>query len=313
MKSDKMRNISSYTASALSGLREAIEVSASPNLFETNRQIYPAFVSGLGFRLPTVNSKQGECGHNGQCAGYDDRHGTGHDDWQGAPIYTWQSYKKTGILEDLRSLLSRWPIISFANWSEIDGASELWDGLRRDVFKSLPKRDFDFVFYLGDPARRLAQDVDEILDIIGDYSLCGRVSLVLDQDEAYKLWTILYGDDTDTAIPSPDLPGAAAKYISLFTTMNIHYLIIHGSGQTVCLSKQEQFRLDELPQNGTGIPRGGRDNFNAGYSLGLQLRLGMAECVALGLAVSGSFCENGSTPGRDELLTYIKRWIAKFQ
>jgi hypothetical protein len=86
------------------------------------------------------------------------------------------------------------------------------------VIKPLPKRDFEFVFYLGDVKKLHAFEVEEALDIMGDYTSHGRVTLVLDENEADSLYNKLNGPCLKTK----------EKYRFLFNTMNIDVLLITG-------------------------------------------------------------------------------------
>src|SRR5260370_15081285 len=48
------------------------------------------------------------------------------------------------VIENVPTLFTNCHIISFADWSDISGASDLWDALLLDVLKPLHKKDFEF-------------------------------------------------------------------------------------------------------------------------------------------------------------------------
>jgi hypothetical protein len=93
--------------------------------------------------------------------------------------------------------------------------------------------------------------------------------------------------------------------------MNIHHLLIYSEDHTLFYSAQGQFELVDKAHNNTSIEKYARNNFNAGFSLGLQHQLDISQCAALGLAVSGSYRENGTPPDRSTLLLYIKKWMSE--
>jgi len=256
----------------------------------------------LGIRSLTLNSMSDELA-------LPDQYFTTQDS-QNVSRYKWYKYKNEPIIDDLKTLFTNSHVISFADWSDIYGASDLWDGLLRDIIKPLFKKQFEFIFYLGDPTKRLVQEVDEILDIISGFSLYGQVTLVLDAEEASKLWMILNGYDPRMPLSSPRLSSPEERHLSIFNTMNINHLLIYGTDQTLSFSKQGQFELMNRSHNNAGIAKDARDIFNAAYSLGLQLQLVISQSVALGLAACGSFIENGISPDRSALLSYTKRWMA---
>jgi hypothetical protein len=105
----------------------------------------------------------------------------------------WNSIKNDVIIEELKTLFRSCHIIQFADWASVYHASDFWDGLLSDVIRPLNKKDFNFIFYLGDPTKRFVFETDEILDIMSDYSSYGKVTLVLDENEADRLWSILNG------------------------------------------------------------------------------------------------------------------------
>ncbi len=107
-------------------------------------------------------------------------------------------------------------IIQFTNWATTDGASDFWDGLYANVIKLLNNLDFEFIFHLGDVSKKHAFEIEEILDIMGDYASFGRVTLVLNEKEADILWNKLNGPSQATI----------EKYLFLFNTMDIDLLLI---------------------------------------------------------------------------------------
>jgi hypothetical protein len=237
----------------------------------------------------------------------------------GEPMITdpFQSNTPTGALKipgtmsgnERRILFSSSPIVEFTDWVAVENASGLWDGLYREVIKPLKKRDFHFIFHLGNVANKRINDIDEALDIIGDYSTYGRVMLILDNDEAGNLWSKLNGHIPDAFIPGPGFPRAGEKYHFIFNTMNIDSLVVLHGYNAVKLSREGQVVLPGRPPDGNSEVMDARARFSAGYQLGLLLQLGTWYCMALGLAVLGA--EPGPSPGLNasQLLDYLQDWI----
>jgi len=208
----------------------------------------------------------------------------------------WQEVKKDAIIEGLRTVISGSPIIQFAEWAKVEDASRFWDGLFSDVIKPLNKRDFEFIFHLGDITKRLAFEVDEVLDIIGDYTSYGRVTLVLDDAEADKLWSRLNGEGQGGNISRDKPQDAREKCLSLFNIMNVDVLLVLYGDHAVIFSRDWQFDLAGMALNDMPTPAYAKDCFNTGFRLGLLLRLDMPHCVALGLAVMGTYMVNAAAP-----------------
>ena len=63
--------------------------------------------------------------------------------------------------------------------------------------------------------------------------------------------------------------------------MNIQHLLIYSEDHISFYSTQEQFELVDKAHNDTSIEKYARNNFNAGFSLGLQHQLDISQCAAL--------------------------------
>jgi hypothetical protein len=223
-------------------------------------------------------------------------------------LYRWHNLKNDACIEKLRAYISNCSIIEFADYANVADATGFWDGLFEDVIKPFNKRDFEFIFHLGDTTRRPVFEVDEILDIIGDYSSHGRVSLILDVPEADKLWNTLHGGSYG-ATRSPDEP---EKYLALFNTMRIDVLLIIYSNRVLLFSRHGHLEFAARPLNNIHVPSQTGDCFHAGFRLGLLLHLDIPHAIVLGQAVSGACQAKASMPMSRELLAYIDEWMSAY-
>lgn len=222
----------------------------------------------------------------------------------------WNSFKNDTVIEGLKTLISDCSVIRFTDWTKTDDASGWWYGLFADVIKRLNKRDLEFLFHPGDVSKKLVFEVDELLDIMSDYSSYGRVTLVLGEEEADQLWKRLNGRAsyaTSVGFRSPD---AREKHLFLFNTMSIDVLLIQDDNRTVLLSRDGQLDLAGRPILQLDRPRDSREYFYAGYELGLLLHLEVPHCVALGHAVAGVTRMPAARLDSKALFTYIKDWMA---
>ena len=225
----------------------------------------------------------------------------------------WSRVKDETQVKELSGIFSNSPIIEFADWAGVDNASGFWDGLYTDVVKSLDKRDLHFIFHLGDVAKKPVFEIDEILDIIGDYSSRGKVTLMLDDYEADNLWSRLNGRSPETFTTRFGSPEALERYQSLYYTMKISALLILNGNRVILFSQNGQFDLAGRLPAGIQEAINTRGRFSAGYQMGLLLQLEIADCIALGLAVSGGYPESMSGTGSALLLDYIQNWVNIFK
>ncbi len=220
-------------------------------------------------------------------------------------INKWNDWKNDVIMEDLKLLFEHVQIVEFDKWSDVKHASDLWDNLRRDVIKPLKKNDFNFIFHLGDTTKKLAFEVDEFLDIVSDFSAYGRVTLVLDEQNIDHLWAMFFEWNSYSNILIS--PGLHEKCRSVFDLINMEYLLIDAFSATLMFSKQQQFEIKA--RNSFSISKMDRKYSDAGYILGLVLKMDILHSMVLGLAVSGVYAENGLKQDRKELLGYIENWM----
>ncbi|MDO6432672.1 hypothetical protein Q4E93_18850 [Flavitalea sp. BT771] len=223
-------------------------------------------------------------------------------------------FNNEAVIEALRSLFRDCHTVAFDDWASLHGASALWDGLRTKVIKPLGKNDLEFIFYLGDSARKHTFEVDEAIDIINDFSKHGKVTLALDENEAVKLWMVLNGMDNDAPITKQSLADRKKNYFSMFRTLNVAHLLIWSENDVIFFSNEQQFMLSRQ-QGDLSIETApdARQNFIAGYSLGLLMQLDVAHCILLGLAVFASIGESKKYPEQKDLSRYIQQWIEDLQ
>ena len=186
----------------------------------------------------------------------------------------------------------------------------MWDGLLTSVIKPLNKTDLEFIFYLGNPESKHSYEVDEAIDIISDFSKHGKVTLALDENEAIKLWMALNGVDDDASVTIQSVSDRKKNYFSMFRTLNLAHLMIWSADDVIFFSSDQQFMLSRKRGDLTieTAPEA-RQNFIAGYSLGLLMHLDVAYCILLGLAVFSSAGELRKYPEQKDLSKYIEQWI----
>ena len=100
----------------------------------------------------------------------------------------------------------------------------------------MTERDLQFVFHLGDVSQRLSFEIDEALDIMGDYATYGKVVLKLDCREADNLWCKLNGYNA-VSLCDFGSPQARERYLFLFNTMSIDSLLVVDGSRTLQFSR----------------------------------------------------------------------------
>lgn len=224
--------------------------------------------------------------------------------------YLWTFFRDETVIAELRSLFSNCRTIAFDDWAAITGASNLWNGLLAEVIRPLGKKDLEFIFYLGDPGNKLSFQVDEAIDLISEFSHHGQVTFALDASEAMKLWMVLNGVNPDTPLEGQTPSDLNKKYFSIYRTMDVSRLLIYSADNAILFSSDQQFVLSRKKvEHHIEISANARQDFIAGFSIGLLKHLDIAHCIALGLIVFGCYGEFNSQPGQQDLSLYIQNWI----
>lgn len=228
--------------------------------------------------------------------------------------YVWPYVRKDEVIRELQLLFRNCSTVAFDNWAAMTSASDIWDGLLRDVIKPLERNDLEFIFYLGDPLTKLSFQVGEALDIVGDFSLHGQVTFALDEDEAIKLWKMLNGVGKDTSLGQQTYVDLQKKYYSIFKTMAIARVLIYSSANAMVFTGEEQFVIArKIVDQETEVAADARLNFVGGFSAGLALQLDMPHCVILGLIAFGCKGERTPNPEKEDLVKYVEEWITDLQ
>lgn len=236
--------------------------------------------------------------------------------------YDWNQIAKNGDLNRVRKTALENQLFALVNWVNLPHATLIWQEFHNKIVKHGGKKDNYFMFDLCDPSKKSTQEIDEVLDLISDFSYYGNVTLGLNENEANKIWMALTGKREDE-IPSLEIAG---RFI--YQSMNIDTLLIHPIDRTLVFtnnmtpervprsSKEPRPKPIVLEMQGNVVLKpkvltGGGDNLNAGYCLGLLAGYEIHYCLLLGMAASGAYIQNGFSANVDGLIEYIDKWAIK--
>ncbi|KAA0989225.1 hypothetical protein [Dyadobacter aurulentus] len=221
-------------------------------------------------------------------------------------VSRWRDIVSQTGLEPLKNLFSQSRVIPFSDWTGVHQAADLWYGLLADVIRPMARKDWEFIFYLGNPANRLFFDVDEILDVMGSFTRSGNVTLALDEREAWEVWSMLFrGKDVqEFGMHDPDAKGC---YRALFQSLDIRRLIIYSETHAALVMQNSYFEIARPAVPASMHNERERDNFIEGYSLGLKNGMEPAHSLILGIATAGSVSDAGLS--RSAVLTFLSEWL----
>ena len=227
--------------------------------------------------------------------------------------YDWNFIKKSKDIEKICAAICCSQIVALVDWVNLPYSSEIWEGILDDIIKPSGRHDFNFLFDLCDPSKKTTEQIDEILDIIGDFSHYGKVTLGLNENETLKIWCAIRGVSFDNTSERLKVPSVKEAGSELYKAMNIDFLLVHPIDRTIVFSKQGTIELPGRLVKQPKVLTGGGDNLNAGYCLGLLYELPIKHQMLLAMATSGSYVQHGMSPDLNAIISYIEVWINELQ
>lgn len=214
--------------------------------------------------------------------------------------------------DTLRQQYAESQLLTFVDWANLPHGNDLWAGYLTHVVEATtrpaPPR---FFFDLCDPTKRSAEEVNQALGIIARYVPFGPVILGMNENEARRIYLARHGyspADPVRLAQTPDLRQIAA-YIRQTTA--IPTVLIHPTDRSLVATAEGVWeaagRLVPEPK----VLTGGGDNLNAGFCWGLLHGFSLTDCLLLGMATSGAYIQNGSSPTVADLLVYVENWLTE--
>jgi len=194
-------------------------------------------------------------------------------------------------------------LIAITDWTLFPHMTACWTSLQADVFSKLKHRP-QFFFDLVDPVSRSEEDIAAMLQVLSGFSHYGTVTLGLNQNEANLLSKITGGQ----GLLTPDPAEAQAQAQRLLETLKINEIVIHSVAYAVSASAEGSGQtagpVCATPKKLTGAG----DRFNAGYALGLLLKLNTEHRLQLAVATSGLYVRQGKSATLEQVIQFIESW-----
>ncbi|MGN1168471.1 MAG: PfkB family carbohydrate kinase [Lachnospiraceae bacterium] len=214
----------------------------------------------------------------------------------------WKNLKSVISVEKLAKLFDESELISFANWTLIINATEIWKGIYSEVLPLMESDSRKKLFIdLADPEKRSEEDIREALDVLKKYNTKFEVILGLNAKESYEIIE-LFGKKKE------EFSEIESITVFLQKKLGISAVVIHPVKEAAACSTEGAFRVDGPYCKQPKLTTGAGDNFNAGFMLGQMLGFGMEESLLMGTANSGFYVRNARSCNYQELIAFIVDW-----
>jgi sugar/nucleoside kinase (ribokinase family) len=200
-------------------------------------------------------------------------------------------------LENLIALYAASDIVGFANWGEIEHATDIWEGIEREVLTALPQDRRRIVFFdLADPSRR-DRDFDRLAALIARVTAHHETIMCLNRNEA-----------TAIARMMSLAPGSSLEALgdAIFAQLGVNTLLIREPRQAMAWTSAGRARVDTFHTATPRISTGGGDNFNAGYCFARLAGFDLHAALTVASAVAGLYVATADSPTRDQVVTFLK-------
>ncbi|HAN94045.1 MAG: PfkB family carbohydrate kinase [Limnochordia bacterium] len=226
---------------------------------------------------------------------------------EGLHAVTWEALQEVVGVERLKAAFTDCDLAATINWTMTPFLQDIWDGLlgllepREDGTKP-------FLFIdLCDPGKRQPEDLLRALETMREFARFYRVILGLNRKEATEVANVRrlqLGKPAEEA----DLEEIVT---ALGEDLGLWCLMVHPVSAAGAYLEGQYFEVEGPFTSKPRLTTGAGDNFNAGFCLGLMLKLEVEYCLALGKAVSGFYVRQMRSPSWQELLDFVDLWAHK--
>ncbi len=220
---------------------------------------------------------------------------------------SWDLLKSTIGLEQLRVIYNESTMIGIVNWVMLQGVEGIWRGLMDEVLPELspdhPRRMF---VDLCDPAKRTDEDVRRATAILTELSGFLPVTLGLNQAEAERIGRVL-GVDIYEGPGNQSLSSAMQHAAAMIRAkLGLACCVVHPREGAAAADAHSTAWFEGPFTSKPKISTGAGDHFNGGFAMAQNLGLELAQCLAVGCAVSGAYVRDARSPSRDRLAEFLR-------
>lgn len=220
-------------------------------------------------------------------------------------IVTWAHIKSVVGLDVIRVLFESATTIGIVNWVMLKGVEGIWQGLMDEVFPAISKKRRRVFIDLCDPAKRTDEDLRRAAGILTELNSHADVTLGLNQAEAERIGSVLGVDIYEG--PGNQSLGSAMRHAasSIRDRLDIACCVVHPREGAAAADEHHNAWFEGPFTAKPKISTGAGDHFNGGFALAQDLGLGLAQCLAVGCAVSGAYVRDAASPSRERLIEFL--------
>jgi len=215
----------------------------------------------------------------------------------------WINLKNKIGIQKLKELFMRSDIIALVNWSEMKGASDIWEGVLNEILKNTAGKQVIY-FDLCDFTGKSEEEIIRVVRLIEDYNAVRSTILAVNENEGKVLANVVCGSRSG----SYELRKVVED---VYFRINVDTFIVHSAKSTVAADKNGVYEVKSAFVEHPLLLTGSGDNFNAGFCVGLLLKMDIISSLLLGNAVAGYYVQKGRSPSLEDLVLFLEQWMDK--
>jgi hypothetical protein len=202
--------------------------------------------------------------------------------------------------EALVKIFEESQFVAMVNWTMLTQMKGILSGLSARIAPQLSGGRRLLFFDLADPAKRSQADIAEVLCQISGFEKHFRVFLGMNFSESQQVAAAL-------GLPGiQETPEAVeAQAVAIRQKMQIDAAVIHPTHFAAAADAAGSACVQGPYCAKPKITTGAGDHFNAGFSLGRILGLGLEASLQIGVATSGFYVRNAASPSVSDLSGFI--------
>ncbi len=210
----------------------------------------------------------------------------------------WPTVRDAIGLAHLRALYDDSDIIGFANWGEVEHATDIWEGVEREILSALaPGRRRIVFFDLADPSRR-NRDFARLAALVERLSAHHETVLCLNRNEAFAIGRQL-------SLPAPT--GLEDLGAAIYDRLRVDTLVMRDPHDAMAWTKAGLVKTATFHTPEPRISTGGGDNFNAGYCFARLEGFEPRAALTIASAVAGLYVATAHSPTRADVVDFLKQ------
>lgn len=203
--------------------------------------------------------------------------------------------------EKLLGIFQESKFIAMVNWTMLTQMKEIFDKVASNIAPKLTGERRILFFDLADPAKRSNEDIAHALKQIASFEPYFRVCLGMNFSESQQVGRVL-----GVADGCPEThEGVREHSVAIRNAMKIDTVVIHPTHFAAAADASGSAVVAGPYTPKPKITTGAGDHFNAGFSIGRILGLGLAESLQVGVGTSGFYVRNAQSPSLQDMAGFL--------